>query len=127
MFDETLMDVARRVVEANREGPQATREMFKTLYAADVVSVEAVAMESDGGDASGAGREARGHEAILGKHDWFDNAFEVHASSSSDPFFHGEDRFAVIYELDATTKATGTREPMKEVGIYTVQDGKVVR
>ncbi|MEO0618226.1 MAG: nuclear transport factor 2 family protein [Pseudomonadota bacterium] len=127
MFDVTLIEVAKRVVEANRDGPEATRTMVKALYSSDVVSVEAVAMGSDGGEATGSGREAQGLDAILGKHDWFDSAFEMHDSTASDPFFHGDDRFAVIYELDATNRQTGAREPMKEVAIYTVRDGKVVR
>ena len=48
-------------------------------------------------------------------------------ASVSDPMLHGPDRFAVIFELDATMKATGTREAMKEVALYTVKGGKIVR
>jgi ketosteroid isomerase-like protein len=46
---------------------------------------------------------------------------------SRDPFLHGDDRFAVIFDIDATEKATGQRMPMREVAVYHVADGRIVR
>ena len=40
---------------------------------------------------------------------------------------HGEDRFAVIFEVQGKEKASGNAFDMKEVGIYHVADGKIVR
>jgi hypothetical protein len=41
---------------------------------------------------------------------------------------HGEDRFAVIFGFDATSRETGVRTQMQEVGVYTVdRDGRIVR
>ncbi|MCA8883627.1 MAG: nuclear transport factor 2 family protein [Rhodobacteraceae bacterium] len=112
-----LKAIADALVAGCREG--RTIENLAILYAPDAVSVEAVD--------SGGGREAPGIDAIRGKHIWWEENFEVHSASVSDPMLHGPDRFAVIFELDATMKATGTREAMKEVALYTVKGGKIVR
>lgn len=37
------------------------------------------------------------------------------------------DRFTIIYDYDATSMQTGKRKHMKEVALYTVDDGKIVR
>ena len=42
------------------------------------------------------------------------------------PFPHGEDRFGVVFEMDAEPKG-GSRFKMKEIAIYTVADGKITR
>ena len=47
--------------------------------------------------------------------------------SVSDPMLHGEDRFAVIFEVQGKEKATGTKFDVKEVAVYHVADGKIVR
>ena len=39
----------------------------------------------------------------------------------------GEDRFALIFDMDVTNRETGQRMQMREVGLYTVADGKIVR
>ncbi len=92
-----------------------------TLYAADAVSVEAGPMP--GADSP----MIEGLEGIKGKHAWWNSAFEVHSSSVDGPYPHGEDRFAVIFEVDCTEKATNQRMPMKEIGVYTVKGGKIIR
>ncbi|WP_319022469.1 nuclear transport factor 2 family protein [Meridianimarinicoccus sp. MJW13] len=110
-----MNDVARELVAGCREGRAA--ENLDKLYAPDAVSVEAM----DNGN----GREAVGVEAIRGKHAWWTENFEVHGGSVSDPMPHGDNKFAVIFEMDATMKATGERNEMKEVAVYTVTDGKI--
>ena len=40
---------------------------------------------------------------------------------------HGDDRFAVIFDVAAREKASGKEMVMKEVAIYHVADGKIVR
>ena len=98
---------------------QTEGEALKTLYSPDVVSVEAVD--------NGMGRECHGIAGIEGKHQWWAENFEMHGGSVSDAMPHGDDRFAVIFEMDATHKPSGQRTQMKEVGLYTVADGKIVR
>ena len=52
----------------------------------------------------------------------------MHSEKTEGPYLHGDDRFAVIFEFDATNKHSGQRTQMKEVGVYTVDDGgKIVR
>ncbi len=119
MFNEKLMQTAQQLVENCKTGKE--REGLKTLYADNCVSVEALDME-------GHGREAHGIEAISGKHDWWDNSFEVHSAETKGPYLHGDDKFSVIFSLDATHKESGKRENMEEIGLYTVdQQGKICR
>ncbi len=90
------------------------------LYAADAVSVEALAM----GDM---GAEAAGLDAIKGKHAWWNETMEVHGGEMKGPYLHGDDRFAIWFQVDATDKTTGERNLMTEIGVYTVKSGKIVR
>lgn len=114
----TFQDVAAELVAGCREN--RTVENLDKLYAADAVSVEAA-------DFSGNGREVQGLDAIKGKHAWWDSAFDVLGGSVSDPMPHGEDRFAVIFEMQTKNRETGAVEDMKEVSIYTVADGKIAK
>lgn len=90
-----------------------------TLYADNVVSVEAVDM--------GNGRKAEGKAAIRGKNTWWMDNHEVHNATVKGPFPHGEDRFAMFFDYDITGKQDGQRRQMAEVGLYTVANGKIVR
>ena len=112
-----LQSIANELVAGCREGREV--ENLAKLYADDAVSVEAAEQ--------GMPREAKGLDAIRGKHDWWDNAMEVTSATVSDPMLHGDDRFAVIFEVQGKEKAKGTEFDMKEVGVYHVKDGKIVR
>lgn len=113
-----LMDIANELVAGCREDRET--ENLDKLYASDAVSVEAA-------DFSGQGRETTGVDGIKGKHEWFGSMFEILDGSVSDPFPHGEDRFAVIFEMKAKNRETGAVEDMKEVGVYHVKGDKIVR
>lgn len=115
----TLKEIADALVAHCRNGTEA--EGLATLYAPAAVSVEAMAMP--GSDSP----EARGVDAIRAKHDWWNRTMEVHSGSVEGPFLHGASQFAVIFEADATNRETGERMAMKEVGLYEVADGKIVR
>lgn len=119
MFPEELTRVATELVAGCRENRAA--ENLETLYAADAVSVEALAMPGSE-DA-----EAKGLEAIRAKHAWWEGAMEVHSMSADGPYLHGDDRFGVIFQADVTERESGKRTQMKELGIYTVAGGKIVR
>jgi len=43
------------------------------------------------------------------------------------PFFHGDDRFTVVFDMDITALETGARSEMREVAEYTVKDGRIVK
>ena len=113
-----LMDIANQLVAACREGREA--ELLDTIYAPDAVSVEAA-------DFSGNGREAHGLDAIRGKHAWFYGAFEVLEQKVSDPYPHGDDRFAVTFHIKTRNKETGEVAEASEVAVYHVADGKITR
>ena len=118
MFSDELMAVAKRYVAMCNSDEE--RQVLEELYADDAQSVEALAMGENGAVADG-------KAAIQAKQDWWWGAHEVHSSKVTGPFFHGEDQFGVIFEADITTKETGERTTMKELGVLTVKDGKIVR
>ncbi|MCG7518076.1 nuclear transport factor 2 family protein [Ruegeria sp. Ofav3-42] len=111
-------EIADELVAGCREG--RNKENLDKLYSDDAVSVESV-------DYSGMGREANGLDAIRAKQEWWEGAHDVTHASVSDPFVHGDDRFAVIFEVKGTVKESGDSFDMREVAIYHVADGKIVR
>lgn len=113
----TLNEIANQLVDGCRTGKDT--ENLAALYAPDAVSVEAMD--------HGQGREAHGMEALKGKHAWWDSAFEVLEAQVSDPFPHGDDRFAVTFQVKAKNRETGEVTDMNEVAVYHVAGGKIVR
>jgi ketosteroid isomerase-like protein len=119
MTSEALKATAEKLVSYCREGKE--QQGLGELYAPDAVSVEAMAM--DGGD-----RESRGVEAIRAKHAWWNNSFQVHDLKVEGPFLHGDNAFAVIFEMETSPKAGGERTHMREVAVYHADPaGKIVR
>lgn len=112
------MEIGQQLVTCCSEGRNL--EAIDTLYAGDIVSVEAA--DPPEGD-----REMQGIDAVRGKNQWWLDNHEVHSASVKGPFPHGEDRFAVTFNFDVTNKPSGQRFSMEEVALYTVSDGKVVR
>lgn len=116
---QELMQLGETLVElcSNRnEG-----ELQDKYYAADAVSVEAVAMPT--GSA-----ESVGLEAIKAKNEWWYSAHELHSSEVEGPFVHGTDRFSVIFNIDVTQKESGERTQMREIATYHVnENGKITR
>ncbi len=115
----SLMEIGQSLVDNCRAGTE--RECLDQLYSREAVSVEAMASPEMGGAA------ITGLDAIKGKHDWWQSAFTVHDLQIGGPYIHGEDRFAVTFKMDTEEKATGKRDSMQEVAVYTVADGKIVR
>lgn len=114
-----LKDVADALVAHCKAGTEA--QALEELYSEQAESIEAF---------PGPGMDSpitKGRAAIQGKHDWWNENFEVHDATVDGPYLHGEDRFAVIFELDATNRDSGDRMKMKEVAIYTADEGKIVR
>ncbi|MCG8440910.1 MAG: nuclear transport factor 2 family protein [Caulobacterales bacterium] len=119
MIDDTLVEIAATLV-ANCRANRAL-EGLDELYAPDAVSVECGPMPATGG------AESVGLDAIKGKHHWWASAMEVHSATVDGPFFHGPDRFGVIFGVDATNRESNERTQMRELAIYTVKDRKIVR
>ena len=110
-------EVAKKVVELCRK--QAWKEAVDTLYANNIVSVEARTMD-------GSSPETRGIEGVHKKVEWWTNNMEVHSFKVSGPFV-AHDRFVVQFDVDVTDKESKKRFQMSEVGVYSVQEGKIVR
>lgn len=115
---DDVTEIGKAVVAANREG--RVDELLDRHYAENAESVEAAEME-------GMGRIAHGLDQIRGKHEWWQENMEMHSAEVEGPFVLPPDRFAVIYQTDATNKKTGERMTGREVAVYHVQEGKVVR
>ncbi len=90
-------------------------EAGKRFWADDVASLEA--ME---GDMS----RVKGRAAVEQKGAWWYANNEVHGVKVEGPYVHG-DQFVVRFTMDVTPKGE-SRRTMDEVGVYTVQGGKVV-
>jgi len=110
-------EVAKKLVEYCRKSEWM--KAIDDLYAKDVVSVEAQAMEN-------MAAEMRGIDQVRGKTEWWEKQMEVHSAKVTGPFV-ARDTFVVQFDVDVTEKASKKRMQMSEVGIYTVKDGKVAR
>ena len=103
----TLEEIGNELVAGCREGREVAN--LEKLYAPDAVSVEA-------SDPTG-----------MGKHAWWESAFEVLEGDVSDPYPHGDDRFAVRFRMKAKSKETGEVSEMDEIAVYHVADGRIMR
>lgn len=113
----TTLEVGNKLVALCREGKDAV--VLDTLYAPDIVSVEAAEMPN-------MPKEQRGLAACHGKAKWFFDNNEVHSVKVAGPFPH-DNRFAVHFTYDITRKADKSRVTMDEIALYTVKNGKIIR
>ena len=118
MFNEQLTKTANQLVQNCKEGREI--DGLDEVYDPACVSLEAAAMPGDP-------REFKGLEAIKKKHEQWGQMMDVHEVKIEGPFFHGEDKFGVIFDIDVTQRDSGQRMQMKEFGVYTVANGKIVR
>ncbi len=113
----TTFEIAKKYVELCRA--QQNHTILETLFSPDAVSIEAAAMP-------GLPIEAKGMKAIVEKGKrWTDN-HEVHSAKVDGPWPNG-DRFVVRFGYDVTNKPSGQRLQMEEAGLFTVENGKIVR
>lgn len=112
----STQEIANRYVSLRKEG--RFHDCLE-LFSADAVSVEA-------GGPPGADLVATGLPAIRAKGEWWYNNHEVHKSEVFGPYPNGN-RFAVRFLFEVTRKANGQRLQMDEVGLFTVENGKVSR
>lgn len=91
-------------------------EAAAAFNAPDIVSIEAM---------DGPMARIQGTAAVKAKSEWWYANHEVHSVTTEGPFVNG-DQFAVVFDMDLTTKATGQRTKGREVGVYTMKDGKIV-
>jgi ketosteroid isomerase-like protein len=113
----TTLEVGNKLVELCKQGKNA--EVMDTLYAPDIVSVEAAAMKDFPA-------ETRGREGVLAKGKWWNDNHTVHSATCEGPWPNG-DRFIVRFSYDVTNKPSSKRFRMDETALYTVKNGKIVR
>jgi ketosteroid isomerase-like protein len=112
----TTQEVANTLVKLCSQGK--FDEATQTLYAPDIVSMEA-------GAPPGQSRESKGLDAVKAKGEWWVANHEVHSAKVEGPLVAGS-HFAVTFKLDVTFKPQNKRFTMEEVAVYKVADGKVV-
>lgn len=67
----------------------------------------------------------RGKADLAKKGEWWVNSHEVHGGTVEGPYVNGS-QFAVRFTFDVTVKESGKRLALDEIGVYTVQVGKIV-
>ena len=68
----------------------------------------------------------KGKKAIAAKSEWWSANNTVHSAKAEGPFV-GATGFSIRFNMDVQENASGTRRQMEEIGVYTVQNGKVIR
>ena len=104
-------EIAQAIIDMLREGKDAGAAFWHE----DVSSIEAM----------GGTPAVHGKEAVTAKGAAWNAAHEEHSFGVEGPYVN-DDQFALHMEIDFTVRATGQRIQMKEVGVYTVQEEKVV-
>jgi len=88
------------------------------LYSPDIESTEE-------GNTSEIG-QVKGMEGLRKKGQGLSQYFEVHDIKASDPVV-ADHWFSVKFEIDTTDKQSGDRSTLSEIGVYKVQEGKIVK
>lgn len=91
------------------------------IYDENAESVEAVV--PPGRDV----RIAKGRGAIKAKREDWVATHEIHKLDVDGPYIHPPNRFGVRFEAEVTEKATGRQMTLREVAVYSVEEGKIVR
>jgi hypothetical protein len=108
-------EIANDVVAHVNKGGMDDTPIWDKHWSKDCVSVE------------GDGSEHAGREAMEKKFEWWFNSVTMHSCTCEGPYVN-QDGFAIKYTIDCESKdGTWPRMTMSEVGVYTVEDGKVVR
>jgi ketosteroid isomerase-like protein len=116
---EDLVKLGREFVQAmqDRRGIAHVAE----LYSENAESIEAVV--PPGRDV----RIAKGRGAIEAKREDWAATYEIHKLDADGPYVHPPNRFSVRFEVEVTQKSTGRKMNLREIAIYTVEEGKIAR
>lgn len=116
---EELIELGQAFVKAmqDREGISSVDE----LYAKEAESIEAVVPPNR------YVRIAGGRGAIKAKREDWLKSYEIHSLDADGPYVHPPNRFAIRFEAQVSEKATGQKKILREIAIYSVEDGKIVR
>ena len=89
-----------------------------TLYSPDIESIEE-------GFTNGIGH-VKGMEGLKKKGQGLSQDFEVHSIKASLPVV-ADNWFSVKFQIDTTEKKSGKRCTLSEIGVYKVNEGKIVK
>jgi hypothetical protein len=107
-----LREVGHELVKLCNEGRNF--DVMEKMYAPGIVSVEV-----DGSETVGQG-------PVIQKSKDFQADNRIEKESVRGPYFNGRDRFAVHFTFEVVRK-TGDRVTVEEIGVYTVEGGKITR
>lgn len=110
----TTQDIAKDFVALLKEGRHD--EAAEAHSAETIVSYE---------NMDGPMAVCRGKDAVKQKGEWWVANHDVHEMSAEGPYLNGN-QFTVRFYVDVTVKESGERRKMHEVGLYTVENGKIV-
>jgi len=116
---EDLVNLGRVFVQAMRDRRGIAH--IDEIYAEKAESVEAVV--PPGRDV----RIARGRAAIKAKREDWVATHDIHKLDADGPYVHPPNRFGVRFEAEVTQKTTGRQMTLREIAVYTVEDGKIAR
>lgn len=68
----------------------------------------------------------RGTKAVEAKNEGWMATHKIHGASAEGPYV-GSTGFSMKMKMDVEDTTTGQRTTMQEIGVYTVQNGKIVR
>ena len=89
---------------------------YEELYSPNIVSIEPTKEMA----------VANGMEEVAKKGEWWEENFEVHSTKASGPIV-ADNWFSVRFDMDTTHKPSGQRSQTAEIGVFQVQDGKIVK
>ncbi len=112
----TPAEIGAAVVAHLNSGAQSDKPLWDKYWSNDVVSIEGMGMNL----------AWHGRKAMEEKSAHWLSEHRVHGGRATGPFV-GATGFALVLEMDVETIKTGERQAMKEIAVYTVQNGKVVR
>ena len=109
-------DIARNFVQWRNDND--AMRLRTELYSPDIESMEEGNMTEIG--------RVKGMEGLKKKGQGLSQYFEVHDIKASAPVV-ADNWFSVKFEIDTTDKISGKRSTLSEIGVYNVQDGKIVK
>ena len=116
---EDLIKLGRDFVQAMRDHRGIGH--VDEVYSESAESVEAVV--PPGRDV----RIAKGRNAIKAKREDWVATHDIKRLDADGPYVHPPDQFSVRFEAEVTQKESGRQMILREIAVYTVEDGKIVR
>jgi hypothetical protein len=113
----TTLEIGKKLVELCDKGQNQV--VAETLFSPDIVSVEAASPP-------GLPQEVRGLKALAEKSKWWSENHTIHSAKHEGPYPNGN-RFIVRFTYDVTSKPANRRFTLDEMGLFTVENGKIVR